>query len=568
MKLVLIVFFVAAAQAATFQVGPGRSYAKWCDAVAAAADGDTIEIDGGNTYADDACVVRQNNLTIRGVGTSRPVLRNSFLAVAQSTGKATMVATGTNLTVDGIEFVGPSGAADNCVDPGDGNHWCAGSMNAVRIEGAANHKFTLRNSLVHFVEMGVLSSLDLPGDAEILIENSEFADNCVSEWSPGYVHNVYINPVGKFTFRYNYSHRCSNGILVKSRAAESWILYNRLTDEVTADQHLYFPAGYPANGAGVPDACKVRLSQGLDCTFDLEPDYYCFGSGGWCYSGANNALQCGANAGHCYVIGNLFQQGPHSANPTIVKYADEGQELKSIGQDFYFVNNTVVNEQKGAADVNYMITAGYPGISNIDVRAKIFNNVFYRPGKTADFQTCIQNTSSGIVSCDERGNIYTSIDQFVDRANYDYHLRPDSSAIDIGIDPGTTPAGASLVPTLEYAFPVSSTPRPVNGPIDAGAFEFVASAAPAIVPANLPSAVTGRPYSYQFQATGARTPVSWTASGLPPWITLDPGGLLHGTPSAAGLSTIHVTAKCASGADTRDFSLRVRSAFMVPRPKR
>ena len=93
---------------------------------------------------------------------------------------------------------------------------------------------------------------------------------------------------------------------------------------------------------------------------------------------ANNALQCGANAGHCYVIGNLFQQGPHSGNTTIVKYADEGQESKSVGQDFYFVNNTVINEQREAGPI---ITVGYPDVARIDTIAKIWNNVFYTRGK-------------------------------------------------------------------------------------------------------------------------------------------------------------------------------------------
>src|SRR5687767_9999190 len=57
----------AASLGATLQVGPGKTYAKPCAAFAAAADGDTIEIDAGR-YDGDVCAIARNDLTIRGVG--------------------------------------------------------------------------------------------------------------------------------------------------------------------------------------------------------------------------------------------------------------------------------------------------------------------------------------------------------------------------------------------------------------------------------------------------------------------------------------------------------------------
>ena len=53
--------------AATLTVGPGKMYAKPCAAVAAASDGDTIEIDAAGTYDGDVCAVPKNRLTLRGV---------------------------------------------------------------------------------------------------------------------------------------------------------------------------------------------------------------------------------------------------------------------------------------------------------------------------------------------------------------------------------------------------------------------------------------------------------------------------------------------------------------------
>jgi hypothetical protein len=53
--------------AATLQVGPGKTYAKPCLAIAAAAAGDTIEVDAAGNYAGDSCGWTKDNLTVRGV---------------------------------------------------------------------------------------------------------------------------------------------------------------------------------------------------------------------------------------------------------------------------------------------------------------------------------------------------------------------------------------------------------------------------------------------------------------------------------------------------------------------
>ncbi|HNN96922.1 MAG TPA: hypothetical protein PKI03_31850, partial [Pseudomonadota bacterium] len=43
------------ADAATLQVGPGKTYGKPCQAIAAAAAGDVIEIDAAGNYTGDTC---------------------------------------------------------------------------------------------------------------------------------------------------------------------------------------------------------------------------------------------------------------------------------------------------------------------------------------------------------------------------------------------------------------------------------------------------------------------------------------------------------------------------------
>ena len=60
---------------------------------------------------------------------------------------------------------------------------------------------------------------------------------------------------------------------------------------------------------------------------------------------------------------------------------------------------------------------------------------------------------------------------------HDYRLRPDSPAIDAGIDPGSVD-GFDLVPRFEYAHPARRVPRPVVGAIDIGAHEYGGPARP------------------------------------------------------------------------------------------
>lgn len=56
------------------------------------------------------------------------------------------------------------------------------------------------------------------------------------------------------------------------------------------------------------------------------------------------------------------------------------------------------------------------------------------------------------------------------------------------------------------------------------------------------------PYSFQFTATGGIGPYTWTHTGeLPPGLTLDSDGLLHGTPTHTGAFTFVVTPHGVSG---------------------
>ncbi len=74
---------------------------------------------------------------------------------------------------------------------------------------------------------------------------------------------------------------------------------------------------------------------------------------------------------------------------------------------------------------------------------------------------------------------------------------------------------------------------------------------PAITTLALPPGQVGDPYSATMNASGGTAPIQWSATGLPPGLDIDAGsGEIAGTPTAAGPSTITVTATDAAGANT------------------
>jgi hypothetical protein len=162
------------------------------------------------------------------------------------------------------------------------------------------------------------------------------------------------------------------------------------------------------------------------------------------------------NGGASYLVGNAIEQGPNSQNSTVITYAEEG--ATNPVQELYVINDTVVNDRSGGTFVH---VAGTP------TDARLENNIFAGPG-TALSGTVTQNDH----------NLAATTAIFVNPAASDYHLNAGVPAIDAGVDPGTV-NGVDLTPREEPTAPLVSTPRPVVGPLDLGAFEYPVPAAPA-----------------------------------------------------------------------------------------
>ena len=302
---------VPAASANTLAVGPGKQFATPCAAIAAASAGDAIQIDSSGNYAGDVCQWNTSNLTLIGVGSGRAVIN---AAGKSSQGKAIWVISGSNTTVENIEFTGATVPDLN----GAG----------IRQEGS---NLTIRNCYFHDNQEGILTD---GGNSTILIEFSEFSHNGAGD---GFSHNLYIGNITKFIFRYNYSHGAVIGHLLKSRAAENDIYYNRFSDEST---------GTASYGVDLP------------------------------------------NGGLSFIIGNLIEKGPLAQNSALVSYQEEGSAAGNPDHQLFVINNTMVND---LGHGTFVVVDG-----SVSVPSIIKNNVFQGSGSvTTQGNAVTSNNFSG-----------------------------------------------------------------------------------------------------------------------------------------------------------------------------
>lgn len=388
--------------AMVLKVGPGQKYDVPSKAAKVARDGDTVEIAAG-VYVGDVAEWNADNLTIRGVGG-----RAHMNAKGKSLGgKATWVIVGDNAVVENIEF------SNSRVRDRNG----AG----IRLEGRS---LTVRNSYFHDNQMGILTGRN--PDSDILIEGSEFARNFVDYKKTGSLgHNIYIGRVRSFTLRNSYAHSGAWGHNVKSRAAETRLLYNRIVD-------------------------------GSDGSASYQVDI--------------------ANGGRAWLVGNVIQQGKNAENWALVSF---GAEARAASDQLAMVNNTVINERgsgiflqnrsPGMATLINNILAGTG--TPVKGPATLRNNLIVKSVSAGIVGSLIGSGRAGKASGELVGNFTARSAGFVDPGNMDFRLTENSPARNIGVEPGLVNGWPSR-PSAQYQHARRQVPRPNDGKIDIGAFEF------------------------------------------------------------------------------------------------
>jgi hypothetical protein len=200
------------------EVGPGKAYSVPSAAANAAQSGDVIRIAAGD-YRGDVATWSDSNLTICGIG-GRARL---FADGNNAQGKGIWVMSGSNITVDNVEF-------RNATVP---------DQNGAGIRAEPGASLVIRNSGFYDNQNGILASA---GSSTISIDRSEFARNGVGD---GQTHNIYVNQIDRLTVTSSYFHEAKIGHNLKSRARESIIQNSYFMDGPTGTSSYLndFPNG-------------------------------------------------------------------------------------------------------------------------------------------------------------------------------------------------------------------------------------------------------------------------------------------------------------------------------------
>lgn len=267
------------------------------EAALLAKDGDTIDIMyNTKPYLAYETKWPQHNLLIRGVGAEKPILKAESSTVTQ---KAIFVIQGNNTIIENLEFT-------NAMVP---DHNGAG----IRMEGT---NLIVRYCLFSKNEDGILAGDN--ANSEIVIEHCEFDSNGFGD---GYSHNLYINHVKRLIFKFNYSHDTSIGHLLKSRAFENYILYNRFDSPL---------GGSPSRDIDLP------------------------------------------NGGKAIIVGNIIRQTTNDQNSNMLGFGLEG--LSNPGtHDLVLINNSFVNEKSNGSLISVL--------NGTDL-VQLKNNIFAGGGST------------------------------------------------------------------------------------------------------------------------------------------------------------------------------------------
>ena len=157
------------------------------------------------------------------------------------------------------------------------------------------------------------------------------------------------------------------------------------------------------------------------------------------------------NGGEGYIVGNVIEKAVVSSNPYVISFGEEG--LESADNQLFVINNSVYNR--------YDRTILLRNAS--DQPAVVLNNLL--GGATMTFADG-PHESDGNLALPEHG--------MRSPRNFEFELIDTAAAIDSGIAVSEYGDEDLLVPSAEYAHPVSRRDRNLVHRLDVGAQEFCA----------------------------------------------------------------------------------------------
>lgn len=273
-----------------------------------------------------------------------------------------------------------------------------------------------------------------------------------------------------------------------------------------------------------------------------------------------------------YVYANVLikQDGGH--NQAVHYGGDSGDEQNYRKGKLYFYNNTLYSIRAGTSVVMRLST-------NEEV-ADARNNIFFNTSAGTNMAMLAEAgtlmlannwAKSGWRNSHEGGGFSGSVTGggtmvtgtspgFVDAATQDFRLQASGQAVDTG-----NSLNSDVLPeyglSRQYVKHRASEPRPVNGSIDLGAFEYLAATSPLqILTSGLPAALRLRYYDQPLQGSGGSGNYVWsiTSGSLPPGLWLDPStGVIKGRARLRGNWVFNVTLQDSQSSQTANGQLTI-----------
>jgi hypothetical protein len=416
-------------EGATYQVGPGKTYARLQDVADILNPGDRVLVDGDNTYPANVYIDRSGTagqpIVISGIrpfgGGTRPVITGG--------GSYGINVSGDNVVLEGFDIDGgPKGI------------------------GVFGNNLTVRNCVIHGCNHGLIGYGT--GTGSVTVEYCEFYGNGVPTGGATQ-HQIYMatdeeaHPGATFRLQYCYLHDCVEGDNVKSRSERNEIYYNWIER-----------AGTSGHGLGL---------------FAPDPD-------------DNDQVQINTAREDAEVIGNVIIQHRNSCariGGDLAGYPTNGR--------YRFVNNTfVLTGTRGDAirTFNTIETLEmynnviYGGTSGADIR--VINDAdgawVHTPRSLTGSHNWVVNGATRVPDNTEWTNtIRGSASPFTDYGTNDFLPGLVSPLIDAGTSGTATNASypfpdptslPTLLPPVETLIDTGTAQaRPSDGNIDIGAFE-------------------------------------------------------------------------------------------------
>ncbi|MFL6208654.1 MAG: hypothetical protein ACJ74W_07360 [Pyrinomonadaceae bacterium] len=430
MKRLIITLFIVvccsvSAYATTYQVGPGRTYAKLQDVAPLLAPGDLVEVDGNATYPGDLIFTRP------GTTTSKITIRG-----LRVNGLRPVIAGGTNT----IEFR----LSDHYVF--EGFDVTGGSFRGIYHHA---HDITIRDTVVHDCPAHGILGADTDSGSLTLEYVEVYHCGSGTGQHPIYMAtDEFAHPGSVFRMQYCYLHDQNGGNNIKSRAERNEIYYNWVSGGFYGEIELIGPD--PHGNKKVSTDTAREDSDVVGNVFQHKAT-----------QGTRMARVGGDGTGYTNgryrFVNNTFILRQGQVSPAIEIF--EGIESLEVHNNVFF--------RVGSEPIDKLV---------LETRVR------WVAGQVSTGSNNWVAASSAMIPTAWTGTIFGSNPNFIDISTYDVRPTAGSPLVNAGDSAPASPAGHPFInplfppayhPPLHTLLAVGTASlRPVNGVIDIGAYEY------------------------------------------------------------------------------------------------